>query len=186
MSQFKFQGCYAACSADARGAFFAACQVRNNQYCYKSGAIPGSTYTGDSSHAVCTGRNLMPTFQTVVSRSLETTDAEFESLVVADESMSLGYRVPDIDDADAVADQIAAVAAAYLLAIRDGAGRPELTVQVYEEDGSVPAASYCVDADWARACVLGDVNRTEYFQGVLDTLASRQQRMAGKVEIAEV
>ncbi len=127
----------------------------------------------------------MPTFQTVVSRSLETTDATFESLVVADDAMSLSYRVSDTDDPEAITEQVAAVSAAYLLAVRDGSGRTELTVLLYEEDASVPAASYCIDADWARACVLGDVNRRDYLQRVLDTLASRQQRMAGKVEFAE-
>lgn len=127
----------------------------------------------------------MPTFQTVVSRSLETTDAELESLVVADDAMSLNYRVTNTDDPDAITEQVAAVAAAYMLAVRDGSGRTELTVQLYEEDASVPAASYCIDADWARACVLGDVSRRDYLQRVLDTLASRQQRMAGKVEFAE-
>ncbi|MFD1587148.1 hypothetical protein ACFR9U_09140 [Halorientalis brevis] len=127
----------------------------------------------------------MPTFQTVVSRSLKTTDATFESLVVADDAMSLSYRVSDTDDPDAITEQVAAVAAAYLLAVRDGSGRTELTVELYEEDASVPVASYCIDADWARACVLGDVDREDYFQRVLDTLATRQQRMAGKVEFAE-
>ncbi|MFB6178180.1 MAG: hypothetical protein ABEI77_00470 [Halorientalis sp.] len=127
----------------------------------------------------------MPTFQTVVSQSLKTTDAEFESLVVADDAMSLSYRVPDTTDTDAVTERVAAVAAAYLLAVRDGSGRTELTVELYAEDASVPAASYCIDADWARACILGDISRQAYLQRVLDTLASRQQRMAGKVEFAQ-
>jgi hypothetical protein len=127
----------------------------------------------------------MPTFQTVVSRALDTTDAELESLVVADDAMSLGYRVPTMDDVDGVTERVAAVGAAYLLAVRDGSGRPELTVHIYTDDASVPTASYCIDADWARACILGDISRREYLQRVLDTLASRQQRMAGKVEFAE-
>jgi hypothetical protein len=127
----------------------------------------------------------MPTFQTVVSRALETTDAEFQSLVVAEDAMSLSYRVPDTDDAEAVTEQVAAVATAYLLAVRDGSGRTELTVELSEADATAPAASYCIEADWARACVLDDVSRQEYLQRVLDTLASHQQRMAGKIEFAE-
>lgn len=127
----------------------------------------------------------MPTFQKVVAKALDTTDAELESLVVADDAMSVGYRVPNIDDEDAVTEHVAAVASAYLLAVRDGAGRPELTVQIYADEASVPTASYCIDADWARACVLGDIDHSEYLQRVLDTLASRQQRAAGKVSFVE-
>jgi hypothetical protein len=127
----------------------------------------------------------MPTFQTVVTESLETTEAELESLVVADDAMSLGYRVPNTDDTEAVKSQVAAVASAYLLAVRDGAGRPELTVHIYGAGASVPTASYCIDADWARACVLGDTAHDEYLQRVLDTLASREQLAAGKVSFAE-
>ena len=127
----------------------------------------------------------MPTFQTVVTESLETTDAELESLVVADDAMSLGYRVPTTEDTEAVKEQVAAVASAYLLAVRDGAGRPELTVHIHVADASVPSASYCIDADWARACVLGDISHSEYLQRVLDTLASREQLAAGKVSFVE-
>lgn len=127
----------------------------------------------------------MPTFQTVVTEALETTDAELESLVVADEAMSLGYRVPSTGDAAAVKEHVAAVASAYLLAVRDGAGRPELTVHIHVADASVPTASYCIDADWARACVLGDSSHGEYLQRVLDTLASREQLAAGKVSFVE-
>ncbi|WP_299269895.1 hypothetical protein [Halorientalis sp.] len=128
----------------------------------------------------------MPTFQRAISNALEVTEAELESLVVSDDAMSLGYRVEDTDDPGAVTEQVAAVAGAYLLAVRDGAGRPQLTVHIHSGEASVPTASYVIDADWARACVLGDVNHSEYLQRVLDTLASRQQRAAGKVEIAEV
>jgi hypothetical protein len=127
----------------------------------------------------------MPTFQNVVAKALDTTDAELESLVVADDAMSVGYRVPTTDDDEAVTEQVAAVASAYLLAVRDGAGRPELTVQIFADEASVPTASYCIDADWARACVLGDIDHSEYLQRVLDTLASRQQRAAGKVSFVE-
>ena len=127
----------------------------------------------------------MPTFQTVVSRALETTNAELESLVVTDDAMSLGYRVPEPEDTDTVSEQVAAVSAAFLLAVRDGAGRPELTVHIYTEGASVPTASYCIDADWARACVLNDIDRREYLQRVFDTLSTRQQLAAGKVSFAE-
>jgi len=127
----------------------------------------------------------MPTFQTVVTESLETTEAELESLVVADDAMSLGYRLPTTKDTDAVKEQVAAVASAYLLAVRDGSGRPELTVHIYGADAAVPTASYCIDADWARACVLGDIDHSEYLQRVLDTLASREQLAAGKVSFVE-
>jgi hypothetical protein len=127
----------------------------------------------------------MPTFQKAISKALEVTEAELESLVVAEDAMSLGYRVADTDDPDAVTERVAAVAGAYLLAVRDGAGRPRLTVHIYAGEASVPTASYVIDADWARACVLDDVSHSEYLQRVLDTLASRQQRAAGKVEIAE-
>lgn len=128
----------------------------------------------------------MPTFQTVVTKALETTDAKLESLVVSDDAMSLGYRVPDTNNEDAVMERVAAVGAAYLLAVRDGADRPELTVHIHVEDASVPTASYYIDADWARACILGDITHREYFQQILDTLASRQQLAAGKVSFAEV
>ncbi|AQL41804.1 hypothetical protein BV210_03320 [Halorientalis sp. IM1011] len=127
----------------------------------------------------------MPTFQNAISKALDVTEAELESLVVADEAMSLGYRVADTDDPDAVTEQAAAVASAYLLAVRDGAGRPELTVHIYSGEASVPTASYVVEASWARAAILGDMAHSEYLQRVLDTLASRQQRAAGKIEIAE-
>lgn len=126
----------------------------------------------------------MTTFQTAVGRALETTDAELESLVVAEGAMSVGYRVPTAADDEALTEQAAAVAAAYLLAVRDGAGRPKLTVHIYERDAAVPTASYCIEEDWARACILGDSGYTQYFQRVLDTLATREQRMAGKVSIA--
>jgi hypothetical protein len=127
----------------------------------------------------------MPTFQTVVSESLDQTEAELESLVVAEESMSLGYRVPDTSNTDAVTEQVAAVAAAYLLAVRDGAGRPELTVHIYADGASMPTASYCISEDWARAVVLEDTTHEEYLQRVLDTVASREQLAAGKVSFAE-
>ncbi|SEO87311.1 hypothetical protein SAMN05216388_102171 [Halorientalis persicus] len=127
----------------------------------------------------------MPTFQKAISRALDVTEAELESLVVADDAMSLGYRVTDTDDPDAVTERVAAVASAYLLAVRDGAGRPQLTVHIYAGEAAVPTASYVIDADWARAAILGDVSHREYLQRVLDTLASRQQRAAGKIEIAE-
>lgn len=146
--------------------------------------MPGTIYTPDGFLAVVTGRGHMPTFQKVVAKALETTDAELESLVVADDAMSVGYRVPNTDE-DAVTERVAAVASAYLLAVRDGAGRPELTVQIFADEASVPTASYCIDADWARACVLGDIDHSEYLQRVLDTLASRQQRAAGKVSFVE-
>lgn len=127
----------------------------------------------------------MPTFQTVIEKTLETTDAELESLVVAEESMSLGYRVQETADTEALTERVAAVAAAYLLAVRDGSGRPELTVHIYVGDAPVPSAAYCIDADWARAVVLGDTSEQEYLQRVLDTLASRQQLAAGKISFVE-
>ncbi|MFB6166047.1 MAG: hypothetical protein ABEJ31_12875 [Haloarculaceae archaeon] len=127
----------------------------------------------------------MATFQTAVERSLERVDGELESLIVTPEAMALSYRVPDADEGDGLADSVAAVAAAYLLAVRDGAGRPELTAHLYVGDSPAPTASYCVDADWARACVLGDIDHREYLQRTIDTLASRQQRAAGKVSIAD-
>jgi len=127
----------------------------------------------------------MPTFQKVLTKALKTTDAELESLVVADDAMSVGYRVPTVDNDDAVTEQVAAVASAYLLAVRDGAGRPELTVEIFTGDVQVPTASYCIDADWARACVLDDVTHSEYLQQVLDTLATREQRAAGKVSFVD-
>ncbi|SDF83457.1 hypothetical protein [Halorientalis regularis] len=127
----------------------------------------------------------MSTFQTAVNESLAVTEAELESLVVADDAMSLGYRVPSTDDRDAITEQVAAVAAAFLLVVRDGAGRPELTVHIYEGDALVPTASYCIDADWARACILGDSEHSEYLQRVLDSLVSREQLAAGKVSFVE-
>lgn len=127
----------------------------------------------------------MTTFQTAVARALETTDADLESLVVSEEAMSLGYRVPVDNDEDALTIQVAAVAAAYLLAVRDGSGRPEVTVHIHSADASVPSASYCIQADWARACILGDSSHEQYLQRVLDTLATREQRMAGKVSLVE-
>lgn len=126
----------------------------------------------------------MTTFQTAVEGALDGTDAEFESLVVAGDAMELGYRVPTMDDGKP-AERAAAVAAAYLLAVRDGAGRPELTVYVYDGTTTVPAASYCIEADWARACILGDSDYEQYLQRVLDTFATRRQRMAGKVSVVE-
>ncbi|WP_335999581.1 hypothetical protein [Halorientalis halophila] len=127
----------------------------------------------------------MTTFQTAVNESLEVTEGELESLVVAADAMSLGYRVPTLDDREAVKEQVAAVASAFLLAVRDGAGRPELTVHIYEGSAPVPTASYCIDADWARSCVLGDSGHSEYLQRVLDTLSSREQLAAGKVSFVE-
>lgn len=128
----------------------------------------------------------MVTFQTVVSEALDATDAELESLVVAEEGMSLDYRVRDGADTEGITERVATIASAFLLAVRDGAGRPELTVHVYRGEDSIQAASYCIDADWARACVVGDVDRSEYLQQVLDTFASREQRAAGKVSFARV
>ena len=54
----------------------------------------------------------MTTFQTAVTRALETTDADLESLVVSGAAMSLGYRVPADNDDEAMTNQVAAVAAA--------------------------------------------------------------------------
>lgn len=127
----------------------------------------------------------MATFQAAVERSLAATDAELESLMVSEDAMSLSYRVPAAGDAEQSARRVAAVGAAFLLAVRDGAGRPELTAQIYVGESSVPAASYCIDADWARGCVIGDLDHDEYLQRILDTLASREERAAGKVSFPE-
>jgi hypothetical protein len=169
----------------ARRNLFRSAPSRNNQICYKCRGIAGDTYTGAGVFEYGKGYRHMSTFQTAVNESLEVTEAKLESLVVADDAMSLGYRVPSTDDREAVTEQIAAVASAFLLAVRDGAGRPQLTVHIYEGDAPVPTASYCIDADWARSCVLGDSEHSEYLQRVLDTLASREQLAAGKVSFVE-